>query len=65
MNSYCMIFLMEIWLIRARITDIFGGDNKINVERLESLESDIRMLKAQMRDISNMSKSNGKSNGSG
>lgn len=51
--------IMEIWLIRARITNIFGGDSKINVERLESLESDIRMLKAQMRDISNSTKSNG------
>lgn len=41
----------EVWEIRAKITSVFAQEQLINVQKIDSLESDIEKLKEQMSDV--------------
>ena len=43
--------IYEIWLIRAKITNIFSHGSTVDESKIQSLESDIKELQLQMRTL--------------
>lgn len=44
--------VIEIWKVQAKITNVFVKDHLMDAKKMESLESDIQMLKDQMAQLS-------------
>ncbi|MEM9856024.1 MAG: LexA family transcriptional regulator [Bacteroidota bacterium] len=51
--------VLEIWLVRAKITNVFNHDKQPDTDKLRSLEEDMRMLKAQVRNLTTSQNQNG------
>lgn len=43
--------VLEVWQVKAKITNIFAQDHLVDAKKLESLESDIQSLKDQMAKL--------------
>ncbi len=54
--------VLEIWFVRARITNIFTQEQPVDTQKIQSLESDMAELKAQMRNFTRSSNANGNDN---
>ncbi|MEQ8244482.1 LexA family transcriptional regulator [Fulvivirga sp.] len=48
--------VLEIWYIRARITNIFSHEQPFDFQKIRTLESDMAELKAQMKNLTDSSK---------
>jgi phage repressor protein C with HTH and peptisase S24 domain len=61
--SIPMTEILEVWYIRARITNIFNQSQGGDSQKIESLESDMAELKTQMKNFTKGAETNGKARG--
>ncbi|TRX60535.1 LexA family transcriptional regulator [Fulvivirga sp. M361] len=49
----------EIWTVRAKITNVFAQEQTMDAGKLETLEADLKELKAQMKSLNTHKRKNG------